>query len=192
MQEIFDGKTDGVLSQKMVKEMLTDQVDGHGLGPVVGSKVPFSSFEHGGANDGFRCNMRAFLKKKAAVIIMTNSDNSVGPINAEIERAISKYYKLEWNDQIVIKKLNDPTYLKDLKRSYNLDGVSWKFSYQDGVLKVDIPNDGNFAMVPLSDKEFDFPGSPGYQLKFYTDETDAIITKIEYIKPNQTLELDIN
>jgi CubicO group peptidase (beta-lactamase class C family) len=82
VQEIFDGKTDGVLSQKMVKEMLTDQVDGrgHGLGPFVSSKVPFSSYDHGGGNDGFRCYMRAFLKKNVAVIIMTNSDNSVGLI----------------------------------------------------------------------------------------------------------------
>jgi pimeloyl-ACP methyl ester carboxylesterase len=86
---------------------------------------------------------------------------------------------------------NDPAYLKDLKESYNLAGEKWKFSYQDGLLKVFIPNDGNYILIPLGDKEFDFPGWPGYHLKFYTDETETIITKIEYTDPDQTQELAI-
>ena len=86
---------------------------------------------------------------------------------------------------------NDPPYLKDLKENYNLAGAIWKFSYQDGLLKVIIPNDGNYILIPSSDKEFDFPGWPGYHLKFYTDETETIITKIEYTDPDQTQELEI-
>jgi CubicO group peptidase (beta-lactamase class C family) len=87
------GKSQKVLSQKMVTEMLTTQIPPSGLGPMlVGSGDAFN-FRHGGGNAGFACFVAYFPALERGVAIMTNSDNGAA-LAAEVINAIAKEYSL--------------------------------------------------------------------------------------------------
>jgi CubicO group peptidase (beta-lactamase class C family) len=67
----YNGTTGGVLSPTMAKQMLTPGLGNYGLGPAI---FPDSkSFGHGGANEGFRCQITVFFDGRG-VAVMTNSD----------------------------------------------------------------------------------------------------------------------
>jgi CubicO group peptidase (beta-lactamase class C family) len=67
----YDGRTGGVLSPTMAKQMLTAGLGNYGLG--AGLYPEFQAFGHGGANEGFRCQITVFFDGKG-VVVMTNSD----------------------------------------------------------------------------------------------------------------------
>lgn len=94
IQKAFAGKSNKILSTKIVKEMLTKDKNGWGLGPSLGGEGENLTFGHGGKNAGFTNNMRAFAYKGDAVIVMTNADRG-GALNSETQRGISALYK--WN-----------------------------------------------------------------------------------------------
>jgi len=67
----YDGATGGVLSPAMAKQMLTPGLGNYGLG--AGIYPEFRAFGHGGANEGFRCQITVFFDGQG-VAVMTNSD----------------------------------------------------------------------------------------------------------------------
>lgn len=91
IQEIVAGKTDGVLSQETVSQMLTKHKNDWGLGPALEWNGDSLRFQHGGKNAGFTNFMTAFAHRGDAVIVMTNADNG-GALAREIMRGISRYY----------------------------------------------------------------------------------------------------
>jgi CubicO group peptidase (beta-lactamase class C family) len=94
IQQIVNGKSNGVLSQTTVGEMLTKHDNDWGLGPALAWEGDSLRFQHGGKNAGFTNQMIAFANYGEAVIIMTNADNG-GKLMNEILRSISNYYG--WN-----------------------------------------------------------------------------------------------
>jgi CubicO group peptidase (beta-lactamase class C family) len=70
------GTSKRVLSQAMVKQMLTKQSEGYGLGFELHEGT--DRFGHGGWNDGFTATLIAFADSGSGVAIMANSDN--GPL----------------------------------------------------------------------------------------------------------------
>ncbi len=94
IQKAFAGKSNKILSTKIVKKMLTKDKNGWGLGPSLGGEGKNLTFGHGGKNAGFTNNMRAFAYKGDALIVMTNADRG-GALNSETQRGISSLYK--WN-----------------------------------------------------------------------------------------------
>ena len=94
IQKALAGKSNKILSTKIIKQMLTKDKNGWGLGPSLGGEGENLTFGHGGKNAGFTNNMRAFAYKGDAVILMTNADRG-GALNSEAQRGISSLYK--WN-----------------------------------------------------------------------------------------------
>lgn len=88
IQKIYQSKEDGLLKYETVKQMLKPGDGDHGLGP--GSMKHF--FGHGGANEGFRSDMRAWKKEPFAVVMMVNSDNNA--IFQEIYLSLAEEYGL--------------------------------------------------------------------------------------------------
>lgn len=88
IQRIWLTKEDGILKYETVEEMLRPGLNGHGLGPGVGE----FTFGHGGADEGFRADLRAWKEQANAVVVMVNSDN--GSIIQEIKLAVAKEYGL--------------------------------------------------------------------------------------------------
>ncbi len=77
----------------MVKQMLTQQRDGYGLGIAVNGDGPSLRIGHGGANAGYRCQWVQYPNRRQGVIVMTNSDAG-GEVMSELLRAISAEYRL--------------------------------------------------------------------------------------------------
>lgn len=91
VQLSYEGKSNKVLSKEMVHEMLTPQMNSHGLGPGTGGEGDNITFGHGGSNAGFRCQLMAFTKQGQGVAVMTNGDMG-GYLMDEILRSFSKLY----------------------------------------------------------------------------------------------------
>ena len=85
------GKSNKVLSQEMVKNMLTDQNENVGLGLFLWDEGEDFRFMHGGSNEGFKCTLVAYPEKGQGAAIMTNGDYG-GMLNSEILRSLSAEY----------------------------------------------------------------------------------------------------
>jgi CubicO group peptidase (beta-lactamase class C family) len=78
------------LKPATVEQMLTKTSGDYGLGFGLGEKAGRKSFAHGGANEGFRCNLFAY-RDGAGAVVMTNGDRG-GAVASEILRAIAAEY----------------------------------------------------------------------------------------------------
>jgi CubicO group peptidase (beta-lactamase class C family) len=94
VQKALAGESNAVISAAMAREMLKPGKNQWGLGIQTGGSAEHPYFTHGGANEGFQCNLVAYNNGDGAVI-MTNSDNG-GQLATEILRTIAYEYK--WPD----------------------------------------------------------------------------------------------
>jgi CubicO group peptidase (beta-lactamase class C family) len=76
VMQSYMGQPTGVLSQAMVIQMLTPQIDNRGLGPLIyDDGADLFYFMHPGANDGYASVLVAYPKRGQGVVILTNGDN---------------------------------------------------------------------------------------------------------------------
>jgi hypothetical protein len=102
------GKT-GVLSNDMAKRMLTVTAAPSGLGPMLGGRGKGFYFEHGGANQGFRCQLIYFPEIRKGAAVMTNGENG-GALAQEVLYALAAEYG--WVDygpkQVTVLPIDQP------------------------------------------------------------------------------------
>lgn len=94
IQKSVSGESNIILSRETVRQMLTEEKAGYGLGLALGGVNDSTWFRHGGSNAGFKCDMAAFTKLGKGAVIMTNGDRG-GSLISEIYRSLSKVYG--WN-----------------------------------------------------------------------------------------------
>ena len=80
-----------VLPQDKARQMTTAGKGGYGLGLSVQGFGRAARFGHGGSNEGFRCQMTAFLEQGQGAVIMTNGERG-GGLADELLRAIAREY----------------------------------------------------------------------------------------------------
>jgi CubicO group peptidase (beta-lactamase class C family) len=85
------GKSNSVLSQEMIQEMLTVQKGSVGLGLFLWDEGEDFRFMHGGSNEGYRCRLVAYPEKGQGAAVMTNGDYG-GNLLAEVFRSLSDEY----------------------------------------------------------------------------------------------------
>ncbi len=112
VQSEHAGKSSKILSQDMAHQMLTRQIGVWGLGfGLESASSTQPSFGHGGANEGFRCNLHTYTDSGQGLAVMTNSDSG-GELTQEIYRAVAKEYG--WPDyhpvEHAIIKINPATF----------------------------------------------------------------------------------
>jgi CubicO group peptidase (beta-lactamase class C family) len=90
VQAALAGKSKQVISAQTAREMLTPVIENQGIGPQVGGRTSRKFFQHGGANEGYRCQLIAYTDGEGAVV-MTNSDNG-GGLTFEVMRTIAHVY----------------------------------------------------------------------------------------------------
>jgi hypothetical protein len=95
VQKEYAGTSTKILSQALMRQMLTHQKDDWGLGFGLEHAGHTPSFGHGGSNEGFQCNLHAYTETGEGVAIMTNSDVG-GQLIGEVLGAIAKEYN--WPD----------------------------------------------------------------------------------------------
>jgi len=156
IQDIVQGKKDGILTGKTVNKMLTKHKNDWGLGPSLQNQKDSLIFGHGGKNAGFTNNMKAYAYKGNAIIVMTNADNG-GALIAEIENAISNYYNwsISQPKTIEIIKLSN----KDLKQytgKYELkdQGLIVEVEFKDNQIFLTNTPIGNLNLLPMTNSKF--------------------------------------
>jgi len=178
VQKSYAGESNLILSREMTHEMLTPQLNNHGIGPGVGGSGDSITFGHGGGNEGFRCNLRAFTKLGQGVAIMTNSDRG-GELMSEILRSFSKVYNWDrYKPEVKTIVSLDDEELSKLTGQY-----SWTFQGQDLIVEITVEenhiegvqlwNDFSFEMHPESATRF-FNKDDGAEFEFLLDENNVV------------------
>jgi CubicO group peptidase (beta-lactamase class C family) len=80
-----------LLGRPAAREMLTEVKSRYGLGLTLAGSGAAASFAHGGANEGFRCQMVGFVESGRGAVVMTNSDRG-GDLAQEILGSIVREY----------------------------------------------------------------------------------------------------
>ena len=83
--------TSNVIPAATAREMTTNVMDNYGLGLSLSGTGSDARFGHGGSNEGFRCQMTAFISGGRGAVVMTNGDRGA-PLASEILRAIAREY----------------------------------------------------------------------------------------------------
>lgn len=159
VQRSYAGESNKVLSQEMVKEMLSPQMNNHGLGPGTRGSGETATFGHGGSNAGFRCQLLAFTELGQGVAIMTNGDMG-GYLMDEILRSFSSIY--DWGLYKPETKILWPLHKEDLEAysgQYQLDYMDQELileiTLQEKHLKgQQLWNDLVFEIYPESENSF--------------------------------------
>lgn len=172
------GKSNKVLSVKMIGEMLTPQIGGWGLGPELQGADKLARFAHGGANEGYRCSMVAYTYNGKGAVVMTNSDNG-GALAAEIIRSIAREYG--WLDYLPPEKVVveiDPAVLTDYVGKYQLaPGFVIIITYENGKLIAQPAGQQKNEMYAESETEF-FLKTVEAQIKFVKDAQGKVTNLI--------------
>ena len=152
IQNIVQGKKDGVLSNSTLDKMLTKHKNDWGLGPSLQNEKDSLIFGHGGKNAGFTNDMKAFVNQGNAIIVMTIADNG-GILIAEVKNSISNYYKwsISQPKTIEIIELSDAD-LKQFKGKYELKKYNVTLNVKDKEYKLYVPNTpfGNLKLIPMT------------------------------------------
>ena len=171
LQNALAGKS-SILSAAEAKEMLTPVKGDWGLGIGVGGGAAHPYFQHGGANDGFQCDLVAY-NSGDGVAIMTNSDNG-GRLAGEILRTIA--YQRKWPD-FAPRELPNPGNIslsaETLQRYAGVyrmaPGVNMMITLENGRLVGQMTHQQKLPLTPLSANIFT-PKDIDAQLEFPKDE----------------------
>ncbi len=153
VQRALAGTSNLVLAKATVQQMLTPGLNDWGLGPELGGSAGHRYFTHGGANEGYRCQLVAY-NEGDGVVVMTNGDGG-GQLAMEIVRGVAREYG--WPDfQPESRSLAkvDPKIF---------DSYAGEYQSQFGVFTVTREGDRLFAeltgqpkvrLYPASDREY--------------------------------------
>lgn len=171
IQDIVQGKKDGVLSKNTIDKMLTKHKNNWGLGPSLNGEDDFLIFGHGGKNAGFTNDMKAFVKKGNAIIVMTNADNG-GKLIAEVKNAVSNYYNWPISQPNIIEVIDLPnTELLEFKGKYELkeQGIVLEVQLEENVLLLRNTPVGNLRLLAMTKTKF-IDIESGTIIEFQVDE----------------------
>ncbi|MCO6479198.1 MAG: serine hydrolase [Phaeodactylibacter sp.] len=176
VQRSLEGRSNRVLSQEMTKQMLTKHLGDWGLGPALSGDGDSLRFSHGGANEGYRCQMMGFAHRGQGVVLMSNSDNGIALIG-EVLRAISEAYGwgVYTSETKAVVSL-EAEQLERFKGKYRLNeqGIDLVLSLKDGQLWAKQLWDGaEYELYPESEMSF-FETEEGIVFQFAQNEDSEI------------------
>jgi len=149
-----------VLRPETVKTMLTRSPGDYGLGFGLQQTGGRASISHGGANEGFRCQMFAYLDTGEGAVVMTNGDNG-GQLVNEILGAIAVEYG--WADYLPQEKAVvevDPATLQSYVGDYEFPGGPVvRIRLKDGHLTSGIGGGNVVMLAEAPDSFFDMDGN---------------------------------
>ncbi len=91
LQNSLRGEPNRAVSAESARLMITPVADGYGLGFEIKGSGDSLTFEHGGSNEGFKCNLVAFARGGNGAVVMTNGDQG-GVLAQEIVRTVARIY----------------------------------------------------------------------------------------------------
>ena len=194
VQKEYAGQSSKILNQSTARQMLTRQTGTWGLGFGLNHPDHALLFGHGGANEGYRCDVEAYADSGQGFAIMTNSDSG-GDLYAEVLRAVAKEYG--WPDfhpiEHTLAKVNPETF-KAYAGNYEVPGTgqlhvtlkSDALYIQADPLGPDpielLPESANSFFVMSNDISFTFDrltaDGPAYQLTVHAGPQTFVAKRI--------------
>jgi CubicO group peptidase (beta-lactamase class C family) len=174
IQRSVAGKSNKVLTQEMTKQMLTPQVGGWGLGIGLAGEGAAARFNHGGANEGYRCLLVAFTNTGQGAVVMTNSDSG-SSLGEEVLRSIAKEYG--WVDYLPKEKVLahvDPKIYGSYAGQYELaPNFFLTITSEEGRLMGQATGQSKLELFPESETQF-FVVTVAVQITFVKDEKGQV------------------
>ncbi|HLK66638.1 MAG TPA: serine hydrolase [Bryobacteraceae bacterium] len=167
VQRSLVGASNHVLSVATVRQMLTPGLNHQGLGPGTGGTAEHPYFTHGGANEGYRCNLIAY-NAGDGVVIMTNGDNG-GELASEILRSVAREYN--WPDFRPVEHAvitPDPKVVASYVGVYRSSPSNFFVTGEGAHIYGQLGNQRKLELLPESDHEF-FVKEVNAQFTFETD-----------------------
>jgi CubicO group peptidase (beta-lactamase class C family) len=135
------GKSNRVLSQTTVQEMLKPQIEHVGLGFFLGNERP-DQFGHDGADEGFQALLLMFADSGQGVAIMGNSDNFLR-LTPYLLESISKEYGWKYTperraaaDALMLVAASKGTQAALDEYSYLKKAALWQYHVDEGTLNA--------------------------------------------------------
>ena len=166
--DAYLGRPSPLLTKDMARQMLTPMHENFGLGLSVRGTGRAFSFNHTGANVGFRAMLGVFPEAGVGMVIMTNGENG-GALAGEIVRALAAEY--EWPalaPETVTAAALDEAEAAGLVGNYTLrvgPGRPVEVRMEGGRLVLHGPLDLVQELVPESDTRFVTP-EMGWRVEF--------------------------
>jgi CubicO group peptidase (beta-lactamase class C family) len=180
-QLAWQGKSSKVLNQEMTKLRLTPyQNNSAALGVFIDSTDGGKYFQHGGANEGFRCQYFGTLTGGDGLVVMVNSDN--GAIIQEIVNSISKVYHMEGLFKSKTRRIVqvDGSLLQSYTGKYNFaPQVFLTVTLENGLLFVQLTGQPKFQIYPESQNKF-FLTVVDAEVEFVKNETGQVSKAVLY------------
>jgi CubicO group peptidase (beta-lactamase class C family) len=170
----LSGESNQLISQEMIKQMLTPQQVNNGLGIFVEGEDFNFHFSHGGGNEGYRCFLVAYPERRQGAVIMTNADNG-WQLYSEILRSIDSEYG--WGNFIPKEKILAEVNAEIYDAYIGTYQVSPDFSFiitrENDRLYAEVAEMGKSEIYPESEITF-FPKDVDASITFVKDETGEI------------------
>jgi CubicO group peptidase (beta-lactamase class C family) len=151
LQQSFSGKSNRVLSQTSVEEMLSQQFENRGLGFEVGGEGEWRFFRLEGHGNNFLSELYAYVSHGMGAVVMTNSSNGEG-VKAHVLRAMAEEYG--WPDfapeEIEVVQLPAGTFL-ELEGRYTFRGRDRILVVEEGRILQRSEGGREEALLPLSE-----------------------------------------
>jgi CubicO group peptidase (beta-lactamase class C family) len=174
-QLAYEGKSAKVLNQATTLLRLTPYLNENAaLGVFIENMDSTGYFQHGGSNDGFRCQYYGSLKEGNGVVVMVNSDN--GSILQEVINSVAKVYEFKGLYRSITKELVavPDSLLQSYTGQYALSPTFIITIYNEGKqLYAQATGQSSFAIIPETQTKFYPREFPAY-LEFKTDTTGKV------------------
>jgi CubicO group peptidase (beta-lactamase class C family) len=169
LQDALAGHATPVLSQTMVREMLTPGFGGYGLGLAIGGPPENRHFTHGGVDAGFESMMVAYETGDGAVV-MTNGVGGTR-LAMEVIRSIANEYRWPgWHAVEHKPAIVDPKLFDAYVGHYQLEpNRIFSVSRVEDRLFVQLTGQSNFQVFPESDRDY-FYKVVAAQITFIADD----------------------
>lgn len=175
IQKARQGKSNKVLSKKMIDQMLTRQKENSALGLFVDGEGNSARFTFSGSNVGFKSYMVGYINAGQGAVVMANSESG-GPLVLEVLRSIAAAY--DWPDyrprERVIAQI-DPSTLDAHVGEYEIaPGLVLVITKEENRLMSAAPGQPKSELFPESPDSF-FLKDADAQFTFVRDETGKVV-----------------
>lgn len=156
VQDAWSGKSNSVLSLTAAHIMLRPEIRSQSIGLDTGGTVPHLYFAHGGANEGYRCELLVYEAGDGqGLVVMTNGDQG-GEITQEIVRTVA--HDNGWPDFSPAERTQvaiDPSLFDRYVGAYRLPAGEVITVWREGShFKSRITGQRSTELFPSSDREF--------------------------------------
>ncbi|MDB5129628.1 serine hydrolase [Mucilaginibacter sp.] len=176
-QLAYQGKSSKVLNQATTKLRLTPYLDkAAALGVFIDDLDGTKYFQHGGANEGFRCQYFGSLEGGNGVVVMVNSDE--GSITNEIINSIAKVYNFKglYRSKVYKEVAVDSAVLQSYVGKYEMrPGFNLSITREGNKLYGQATGQGKLDLFPEAQNKFFLKIAP-IEIEFIKNDKGEVVT----------------